>query len=75
MPENRNRTEVKIGISIEELISAINDLDNEDREFLIENLLAATSPEYIHSVQEARADYKHDRVLSHTKVFSEAEKS
>jgi hypothetical protein len=75
MSEKLNRIEVKIGISIEELISAINELNMEDREFLIENLLAATSPDYIHSVEEARVDYRHDRVLPHSKVFSEAEKS
>jgi len=72
MPEEQDRTEVKIGVSVKELISAINELDDEDREFLIENLLAATSPDYIHSVEEARVDYRHGRVLSHNKVFSEA---
>jgi len=70
MPDKRDRTEVKIGVSVEELISAINELDKEDREFLIESLLAATSPEYIHSVEEARVDYRHGRVLPHNKVFS-----
>jgi hypothetical protein len=75
MPEKLDQTEVKVGISVKELISAINELDTEDREFLIENLLAATSPEYIRSVEEARVDYRHDRVLPHNKVFSEAEKS
>lgn len=75
MPDKRNRTKVRIGVSVEELISAINELDNEDREFLIENLLAATSPEYIHSVEEARTDYRHGRVLSHDEVFSETEET
>ena len=75
MTQKRNRTEVKIGVSVEELISAINELDNEDREFLIENLLAATSPEYSRSIEEARTDYRHGRVLSHDKVFGEAGKN
>jgi len=71
MLEKRDRTEVKIGVSVKELISAINELDTEDREFLIENLLAATSPDYIYSVEEARVDHRHGRVLPHDKVFSE----
>ena len=74
MPEKRDRTEVKIGVSVRGLISAINELDTEDREFLIENLLAATSPDYIYSVEEARVDYRHGRVLPHDKVFSEGGK-
>lgn len=75
MPEKRDRTEVKIGISIEELISAINELDEERRESLIENLLAATSPDYLHSIEKARIDYKQGRVLSHNKVFGKAKKN
>jgi len=69
MLKERDRTEVKIGVSIEELISAINELDEEHREFLIENLLAATSPDYLHSIEEARMNYRQGQVLSHNKVF------
>ena len=71
MAEKLDQTEVKVGISVKELISAINELDTEDKEFLIENLLAATRPDYIHGVEEARVDYRHGRVLPHDKVFSE----
>lgn len=53
---------VKIGLSAQDLISAIKEMDDEDREFLVENLLAATSPEYLQSIEEARRDYKEGRV-------------
>jgi len=48
---------VKIGLSVEDLISAIKEMDDEDREFLAENLLVATSPECLESIEEARRDY------------------
>ncbi len=53
---------VKTGLSLEDLISAIKDVSQEEREFLVENLLAATSPEYLESIEEARRDYKEGRV-------------
>ncbi len=56
---------VKIGLSVEDLISAIKEMGDEDREFLVENLLAATSPEYLESIEEARGDYKEGRVTLH----------
>jgi len=69
MQKEQDRIEVKIGLSIKELISAINELDEEEREFLIENLLAATSPDYLRSIEEAREDYRKARLLSHEEVF------
>jgi len=68
--KSRDRIESKIGLPIEDLISAINALDDEDREFLIENLLAATSPDYLKSIEEAREDYRRGRVRSHEEVFT-----
>lgn len=58
MQKEQDRIEVNIGLSIKELISAINELDEEEREFLIENLLAATSPDHLRSIEEAREDYR-----------------
>ncbi|MCL0069760.1 hypothetical protein M1N85_03565 [Dehalococcoidia bacterium] len=34
-------------------------MDGKDTEFLVENLLAATSPEYLESIEEARRDCKY----------------
>jgi len=47
----------------------LKSLDDEDREFFIENLLSALSPEYLKSIEDARKDYKEGRVLSHKEVF------
>ena len=70
MPKTLRRLEVKVGLSLEDLISAIKALDETEREFLIENLLAATSPDYLKSIEEAREDYRQGRVLSPEAVFN-----
>ena len=61
---------IKVGLSAKELISAIRELDEEKREFLIENLLAATSPGYLESIKEARTDYKEGHVVPHNELFA-----
>jgi len=67
--KNPSKAEIRIGLSLEELISAIKELSPEDREFFIENLLAAINPDYLQSIKEAREDYKAGRVTSHDKLF------
>ncbi|MCD5417633.1 hypothetical protein LR021_04665 [Candidatus Bipolaricaulota bacterium] len=64
-----SETKVKIGLPVEDLILAIKEMGDEDREFLVENLLAATSPEYLESIEEARRDYKEGRATLHDEVF------
>lgn len=61
--------EVKIGFSVRELITALQKLSDEDREFFIENLLAAISPEYLESIDEARRDYKEGRTVPYEELF------
>ena len=56
-------------VSRSAIISAVLAMDKEDQEELIEDLLAATSPEYIESVAEARAEYKRGEVYTHEEVF------
>lgn len=46
-------------------VSALVNLD------FFEDLLAATSPEYLDSIKEARADYKAGRLFTHEDVFGE----
>ncbi|MFZ3063335.1 MAG: type II toxin-antitoxin system Phd/YefM family antitoxin [Actinomycetota bacterium] len=46
-------------------VSALVNLD------FFEDLLAATSPEYLKSIKEARADYEAGRIFSHEEVFGE----
>lgn len=57
-------------VDAEEIIEAVKNMKKKEREAFIEDLLAATSPEYLMSIKEARADYKADRVKSHSDVFS-----
>jgi len=56
--EQSPKVEFKVNLSLNELIVALRSLDAEDREFFLENLLAALSPEYLKSIKEARQDYK-----------------
>jgi predicted transposase YdaD len=64
-----NLAALKIGFPLKEVISAINDLKPDEKEFFIENLLAATSPEYLQSIKEAREDYRKQRVISHKELY------
>ena len=61
--------EVKVGLSVKDLIAALQGLSDEDREFFIENLLAATSPEYLESISQARKDYKEGRTIHFEELF------
>ena len=64
-----SEVEVKIGFSVADLVAALQQLSDEDREFFIENLLAATSPEYLESIDEARRDYREGKTISYEKLF------
>ena len=74
MAENLADVEIKLKFSLNDVISAIQELGPEYREHFIENLLAATSPEYLDSVREARAEYKAGRTSTHQQVFGKAPK-
>jgi len=60
---------VKIRVKPEEIIEAIKGMKKRKREAFLEDLLAATSPKYIKSIRDARADYKAKRVKRHEEVF------
>ena len=62
--ERSMKAEIKLGLSVKDLVAALNKLGAEDRELFIENLLAATSPDYLNSIREAREDYRAGRVLT-----------
>ena len=62
--ERTMKAEIKLGLSVKDLVAALNKLSAEDRELFIENLLAATSPDYMNSISEAREDYRASRVLT-----------
>jgi len=60
---------VKIQVKPEEIIDAVKGMEKRKGEAFLENLLAATSPEYLKSIREARADYKAKRLKTHEEVF------
>ena len=62
---------LKVNISPDEIIRAIKALGKRERDAILEDLLAATSSEYLESIKEARADYKARRVKTHKEVFGE----
>ncbi len=60
---------LKIQVKPEEIIEAIKGMEKGKRDAFLEDLIAATSPEYLESIREARADYKAKRVKTHEEVF------
>jgi hypothetical protein len=60
---------VKVTISQEEIIKAVKEMKKKKRESFLEDLLAATSPQYLEGIKESRADYKAGRVKTHNEVF------
>ena len=60
---------IKIEVQPEDIIEAVKKMKKREREAFVEDLLAATSPDYLKSIREARADYKAGRVKSHEEVF------
>ncbi len=62
---------IRINLTPKDLISAIKAMKRKERDAFLEDLLAATSPEYLSSIKEARADYRAGRVKSHEEVFGE----
>ncbi len=63
--------EVKVPISSNNIIDAVKKMKKYEREAFIEDLLAVTSPDYLQSIKEARAEYKTGRTKSHKELFGE----
>ena len=62
---------VKVQVKAEEIIGAIKRMKKRERDVFLEDLLASTSPEYLKSIREARADFKAKRIKTHEEVFGE----
>ena len=62
---------VQINLQPSEIIDAVKKMKKKDRDALLEDLIAATSPEYLSSIKEARADYKAGRTMTHKEIFGE----
>jgi hypothetical protein len=56
-------------VKSEEIIEAVKRMKKGQRDALLEDLLAVTSPEYLESIKEARRHYKAGRVKTHDQVF------
>jgi hypothetical protein len=65
----REHISVTVGLSVQDLIAALRQMDSEEREDFVEDLLAGTSPEYLDSIAEARQDWSEGRVKSHEELF------
>ena len=61
---------IKVEIKPQDIISAVKKMKKAERDGCLEELLAATSPQYLRSIREAKADYKNGRVHSHDEVFA-----
>ena len=62
---------VKMEVSPETIIRAVKGMRKSVRRAFLEDLIAATSPEYLQSIREARRDFKAGRVKSHGEVFGQ----
>jgi hypothetical protein len=62
---------VQINLKPSEIIAAVKKMKKKDRDAFLEDLIAATSPEYLSSIKEARTDYKAGRTMTHKEVFGE----
>jgi hypothetical protein len=60
---------IRMDIRPEEIIQAVKKMKKREREEFLEDLIASTSPEYLASIKEGRADYKARRGKTHEDVF------
>ena len=60
---------IKVNLSRQEIIGAVKAMKRRERDAFLEDLLAATSPEYLEGLKEARADHKAGRLKTHKEVF------
>jgi PHD/YefM family antitoxin component YafN of YafNO toxin-antitoxin module len=60
---------IEVDVTTEQVIQAVKRMKKAQRDEFIEELLAATSPEYLASIRQARADARAGRVKSIDEVF------
>ena len=60
---------IKVEVKPNEIIEAVKRMKKIERDAFLEDLLASTSPEYLKSIKEARADYQAGRIKTHKEVF------
>lgn len=60
---------LKMEVSPETIIRAVKGMKKSARRAFLEDLIAATSPDYLQSIRDARRDFKAGRMKSHADVF------
>jgi hypothetical protein len=60
---------IKMEVSSGIIIQAVKNMKKKERDTFLEDLLAATSPDYLTSIKKAREDYRKGRTKSHEEVF------
>ncbi len=68
---------IQLEITRQQIIEAVKKLNSDERDNLIEDLLAQAcpelsrraSPDYLESIREAREDYRQGRVMTHDEAF------
>jgi len=63
------RKSIALELEPEVIIEAVKKMKKRQREAFLEDLLASTSPDYLASIRESRADYRAGRVFEHEEVF------
>ena len=61
---------IKVEIHPEDIIEAVRTMKRKEREAFLEDLIAATSMEYLRSIKEAREDYRVGRTKTHDEIFA-----
>ena len=67
--EERMPSAIMLQINPQEIIEAVRRMKRKERQSFVEDLIAATSPEYLDSIREARGDYSAGRKKTHEEVF------
>jgi len=62
-------TALRMEVTSTTIINAVKKMKKKERLIFLEDLMAATSPDYLRSIREARRDYKAGKVKSHEDVF------
>ena len=63
------RKSIKMEVTPEIIIDAVKKMSKKERESFLEDLLASTSPDYLRSIKQARADYEQGKVKTHEEIF------
>jgi hypothetical protein len=64
-------TALKMEVAPQEIIEAVKKMKKEERENFLEDLIAATCPEYLLSIKESRAEYVAGNTANHDDVFNQ----